>query len=65
MKVVEAAQINEYVGEDMGASEWFTIDQGRINDFAAATLDHQFIHVDPERAKATPFGTTIAHGYLT
>ncbi|HBP69271.1 MAG TPA: protein dehydratase, partial [Alcanivorax sp.] len=40
MKVVEAAQINEYVGEDMGASEWFTIDQGRINDFAAATLDH-------------------------
>ncbi len=65
MKVVEAAQINEYVGEDMGASQWFTIDQGRINDFAAATLDHQFIHVDPERAKATPFGTTIAHGYLT
>ena len=45
MKVVEAAQINEYVGEDMGASEWFTIDQGRINDFAAATLDLSLIHI--------------------
>ncbi len=65
MKVVEAAQLGDYVGQELGASEWFTIDQGRINDFAAATLDHQFIHVDPERAKATPFGSTIAHGYLT
>lgn len=65
MKVVEPARISEYIGADLGASEWFTIDQARINDFAAATLDHQFIHVDPERAKATPFGATIAHGYLT
>ena len=65
MKVVEAAQLGDCVGQELGASEWFTIDQGRINDFAAATLDHQFIHVDPERAKATPFGSTIAHGYLT
>lgn len=65
MKVVEPAQITDHIGADLGASEWFTIDQARINDFAAATLDHQFIHVDPERAKATPFGTTIAHGYLT
>ena len=65
MKVVEAAQLGDYVGQELGASEWFTIDQGRINDFAAATLDHQFIHVDPERAKDGPFGGTIAHGYLT
>ena len=49
----------------MGASDWFQIDQDRINAFADATLDHQFIHVDPEQAKNTPFGTTIAHGYLT
>jgi acyl dehydratase len=53
------------VGKDEGAGEWFTVDQARINQFADVTLDHQFIHVDPERAKATPFGTTIAHGFLT
>ncbi|EKF74837.1 acyl dehydratase MaoC [Alcanivorax hongdengensis A-11-3] len=65
MKVVEAATLTEFVGQQLGASEWFEIDQGRINAFADATLDHQFIHVDPERAKSTPFGGTIAHGYLT
>ena len=52
-------------GKELGASEWFQIDQDRINAFADATLDHQFIHVDPEQARNTPFGTTIAHGYLT
>ncbi len=52
-------------GRDLGASEWIAVDQGRIDRFAETTEDHQFIHVDPERAKATPFGTTIAHGYLT
>ncbi|MZR61596.1 MaoC family dehydratase [Alcanivorax sp. DP30] len=65
MKVVEAASLAEYVGKELGASEWFEINQDRINAFADATLDHQFIHVDPEQAKSTPFGSTIAHGYLT
>ncbi|MFM7272242.1 MAG: MaoC family dehydratase [Gammaproteobacteria bacterium] len=53
------------LGQELGVSDWFTIDQSRINAFADATIDHQFIHVDPERAKHTPFGTTIAHGFLT
>ncbi len=52
-------------GKELGASEWMLVDQARIDRFAETTEDHQFIHVDPERAKATPFGTTIAHGYLT
>lgn len=65
MKIVEPASLPDYVGKELGASEWFQIDQKRINAFADATLDHQFIHVDPEQAKATPFGGTIAHGYLT
>ncbi|CAN5408627.1 MaoC family dehydratase [soil metagenome] len=53
------------VGEELGTSEWLTVDQDRINMFAEATGDHQWIHVDPERAKTGPFGTTVAHGYLT
>jgi acyl dehydratase len=53
------------VGQRLGESEWLTIDQARINLFADATGDHQWIHVDPERAKDGPFGATIAHGYLT
>ncbi|MEU4202378.1 MaoC family dehydratase [Streptomyces sp. NPDC045470] len=53
------------VGEDLGTSDWLEIDQKRIDLFADATGDHQWIHVDPERAAAGPFGTTIAHGYLT
>ncbi len=53
------------VGQRLGESEWLTIDQARINLFADATGDHQWIHVDPDRAKTGPFGTTIAHGYLT
>jgi len=52
-------------GQEEGVGEWFTVDQARINQFADVTIDHQFIHVDPEGAKATPFGTTIAHGFLT
>ncbi|HET8707408.1 MAG TPA: MaoC family dehydratase [Pseudomonadales bacterium] len=65
MKTVAVADIQSYVGKELGASEWFQIDQARINAFADATLDHQFIHVNPEMAKMTPFGTTIAHGFLT
>lgn len=53
------------VGRPLGTTEWRTIDQERVNLFADATDDHQWIHVDPERAAAGPFGGTIAHGYLT
>ena len=53
------------VGEDLGSSDWLTIEQDRVDAFAEATADHQWIHVDPEKAAAGPFGTTIAHGYLT
>ncbi len=53
------------IGNDEGTGEWFEVTQDQINQFADVTHDHQFIHVDPERAKATPFGTTIAHGFLT
>src|SRR5579885_763240 len=53
------------VGQPLGASEWLTITQQRIDLFADATDDHQWIHVDVERAKAGPFGAPIAHGYLT
>ena len=53
------------IGEDIGTSDWFLLDQARINAFADTTEDHQFIHVNPEMAKATPFGGTIAHGFLT
>jgi len=55
----------ESVGNELGASDWLEIDQARIDKFADATGDHQWIHVDPERAKDGPFGSTIAHGYLT
>ena len=53
------------VGQHLGYSDWVAVDQERIDRFADATGDHQWIHVDRERAKAGPFGTTIAHGYLT
>jgi acyl dehydratase len=63
VKTVEAAQ--EMVGEELGVSDWMLIDQDRINRFADATDDHQWIHVDVERAaRELPIGTTIAHGYL-
>ncbi len=52
-------------GKDLGVSEWIEIPQERIDRFADVTEDHQFIHIDPVRAKETPFGSTIAHGYLT
>ena len=52
-------------GTELGPSDWLLIDQERINRFADATDDHQFIHVDPEKAAATPFGSTIAHGFLS
>ena len=62
--LVPAEKLEDYVGQDIGSSEWFEVDQDRIDMFADATLDHQFIHVDTE--KATPlFGSTIAHGFLS
>ncbi|GHF26786.1 nodulation protein NodN [Kordiimonas sediminis] len=65
MKAVTKDQLQNFVGKETGVSEWLTIDQERINVFADVTLDNQFIHVDPEAAAKSPFGTTIAHGFLT
>ncbi|MGE3297676.1 MAG: MaoC family dehydratase [Porticoccaceae bacterium] len=62
---IDTANLAACIGQDAGTSEWFAIDQQRINDFADVTLDHQFIHVDPIRAAQGPFGATIAHGFLT
>ena len=63
--VIPVADLPGLVGTELGVSDWLEIDQARVNAFADATLDHQFIHIDPERAAATPFGGTIAHGFLT
>jgi acyl dehydratase len=57
--------LKDAVGRHLGFTDWMVVDQDRIDRFADATGDHQWIHVDPERAKAGPFGATIAHGYLT
>jgi acyl dehydratase len=66
MKVIQYADIARHVGEEIGTSEWVLIDQDRVNKFADATGDHQWIHVDVERAKRElPTKGTIAHGYLT
>jgi acyl dehydratase len=65
MQVLEPAVVAKLIGSDLGMSEWILVDQQRINAFADVTGDHQFIHVDPVAAAATPFGGTIAHGFLT
>ena len=65
MPHVPVAELKDYVGKELGRSEWLTIDQERINLFAEATGDYQFIHVDPVKAAQTPFGSTIAHGFLS
>ena len=65
MPYIPVAELNDYVGKELGRSEWLTIDQERINLFAEATGDYQFIHVDPVKAAQTPFGSTIAHGFLS
>ena len=60
------AVFKSYEGEEEGVGEWLTVDQDRINTFADATLDHQFIHIDPEKsAELSPYKVTIAHGFLT
>ena len=58
-------ELRSSVGQDLGFSEWLTVDQHRIDLFADATDDHQWIHVDPDRAASGPFGATVAHGYLS
>ncbi|WP_282384271.1 MULTISPECIES: MaoC family dehydratase [unclassified Pseudomonas] len=65
MPYVPVAELKDYVGKELGRSEWLIIDQERINLFAEATGDFQFIHVDPVKAAQTPFGSTIAHGFLS
>ena len=64
-KMMSVDEMKNSLGQEIGVSDWFQIDQKRINEFADATEDHQFIHVDEEMAKNGPFGATIAHGYLT
>jgi acyl dehydratase len=59
------ASLSDHVGEHLGYSDWHTVTQEQVNLFAEATGDHQWIHIDVERAKAGPFGGPIAHGYLT
>lgn len=65
MKTVTLSDLDGLIGTELGTSEWVEVDQDAINAFADTTRDHQFIHVDPEAAKKTPFGGTIAHGFLT
>jgi len=65
MPVATLDEIRARVGSEVGVSSWLTMNQGRIEAFADATEDRQFIHVDPEAATTTPFGGTIAHGFLT
>ena len=64
-KVMPRTEFEAMVGKEIGVSSWFDITQDRIDTFAGCTKDWQFIHVDPEKAKQSPFGTTIAHGFLT
>ncbi|HCE7954231.1 TPA: MaoC family dehydratase [Pseudomonas aeruginosa] len=64
-RIVSADELRQLIGKDLEPSPWVLLDQQRISDFADVTEDQQFIHVDPEKAKATPFGGTIAHGLLT
>ncbi len=65
MSAISAQDMQGMVGKSLGTSEWLLVDQDMINKFADATGDHQFIHVNEEMAKMTPFGGTIAHGFLT
>jgi len=63
--IINKADIKDYIGFTTEPSRWHMVTQEQINQFADCTLDHQFIHVDTEKAKQTPFGTTIAHGFLS
>lgn len=63
--MTKPSELRDLIGQEVGLSRWITVDQDRIDAFAKITEDEQFIHVDPEAAKATPFGGTIVHGFLT
>jgi acyl dehydratase len=63
--MTKATDLQSLIGQEVGVSKWFEIDQARIDAFAGTTEDRQFIHIDPEAAARTPFGGTIAHGFLT
>ena len=63
--VIPVEKLNDYIGKEIGHSDWFLVDQERINQFADVTIDHQFIHINEEKSKKEPFGSTIAHGFLT
>jgi acyl dehydratase len=65
MPLATLDEIRKRIGEEVGVSSWIVVDQPRIDTFAAATDDRQFIHIDPEAAAQTPFGSTVAHGFLT
>ena len=65
MKLVPREKLNDYIGKEIGCSDWFLVDQEQINKFADVTKDYQFIHINEDQAKKTPFGSTIAHGFLT
>ncbi len=64
-KTMSPKDLEKLVGQEIGVSDWIEVDQGRINQFADVTEDHQFIHIDPEAAAKTPFGGAVAHGFLT
>jgi acyl dehydratase len=65
LRLAGTGELAAWVGRHLGYSDWLLVDQARIDKFAEATGDHQWIHVDPARAAAGPFGATVAHGYLT
>jgi len=65
IRIANLGSLRQRVGEELAVGDWLTVDQATIDKFADATGDHQWIHVDAERAKQGPFGTTIAHGFLT
>ena len=65
MRSISADELPSMVGKEIGVSDWYEVTQDAVNQFADITLDHQFIHVDEEKASESPFGGTIAHGFLT
>lgn len=64
-QAVTRTELERDIGRELGTSDWLLMEQDRVNRFADVTMDHQYVHVDPERARQTPFGGTIAHGLLT
>jgi len=65
MLIITRENMTDVIGEQLGSSDWFKVEQSQIDQFADCTHDHQFIHVNPEKAAKTPFGSTIAHGFLS